>query len=95
MGRAWGRGPRPSRDPTRSKAARSLRSTESVDRPGATSSGTRGSVVDASLAGGVLEVDGTRTSVGWGGLVEVVWGRGSAWPAAWMERSSRRGINGV
>ena len=80
MGREWGRGPRPCRDPTRSKAARSLRSPESADRPGATLSGTRGSVVAASLAGGVREVDGARTSVGrrWCGAGEC-WGPRFGW----------------
>ena len=58
-------------------------------------SGTRGSVVAASLAGGVREVEGARTSVGWGELAEVMWGRGVLGPAVRMERSSRRGINGV
>lgn len=49
----------------------------------------------ASLAGGVLEVGGARTSVGGGGLVELVWGRGGFGSAVPRERSSRRGLNGV
>jgi len=70
VGRGWGRGPRPRGDPTRSKAARSLRAPGGIRRsPAATWSRPRGSAAAGTLVGGTGEAARSRTSAGFVGLV--------------------------